>query len=299
MRKFFCLCLVLLIIALTLLSGCTSKGSEPNCGRVYCQPPNICCNGQCYQQCPTGTSINSECACVVVPAATQPVPPIKPNLTVTQEPKKEPKLLAWYDFEDLSDISGKVADKSGNNLDVLRKGLIGVSQGIVGKKAILFSGSGYIQADKNPVAGRKDLTISFWFKTTRPDQNYKMASAATWSGGKGTGWTMATHVPEFWADDGNGVLIPAQKNNENNFIPDDWNFEVVTYDGSSVKEYTNGKLINEWTSTGDPFGAGVPMAIGGWPGFGFNFDGSIDDFRVYNTALNKDELNTLYNLRNT
>ena len=109
---------------------------------------------------------------------------------------------------------------------------------------------------------------------------------------------MGTRIPEFWADDGEGVLLPGQENREKNFTPDVWNFEAVTYDGSYVREYTNGNLINAWISNGTAFGAGALMQIGRGPG-GYSFNGSIDDFRIYDRALNQDELNSLYALKNS
>ena len=242
--------------------------------------------------------MTSECACEVVKQQTTSFTPTQTSSSSpTITPGPNAKLLVWYDFEDDFETTGEVRDKSGNNLHAKKQGPVASEKGAVGNKAISLSGSGYLQADKNPLAGRKDLTISFWFKTKYPGDNFKMASAAIWSGGQGSGWTMATHVPEFWAENGEGVLIPAQKNNENNFAPDIWNFEAVTYDGSQVKEYTNGNLINNWTSQGTAFGSGAPMAIGTWGG-SFSFIGEIDDFRIYERALNRDEINSLYALKN-
>lgn len=208
-------------------------------------------------------------------------------------------LLVRYDFEENVTTNGKVTDVSGNGNDGTKKGTMGSTSGIVGRHAILFNGNGYILAPKNPVAGRTNVTVSFWFKTDNPDNNYKMASAASWNGGPGSGWTMATHIPEFWAEDTKGVLIPAQPNNPNNFIPGEWNFEVVTYDGKYIREYTNGNLINTWESRGVPLGEGVPMAVGGWPQFsGYNLVGALDDFRIYDYPFDAREISDLYNLRN-
>lgn len=204
-------------------------------------------------------------------------------------------LLVWYDFDDDFTRVGYVLDKSGNNRNATIIGNVGTTTDISEGKSIRFSGMGYIQAPDNPAGLRNNVSFSFWFRTNNPDSNYKMASAAQWLGGPGSGWTMATHVPEFWSDDGQGVLVPAQPNNANNFIPNEWNYEVVTYDGLKIREYTNGNLINSWESRGVPIGVGVPMAIGGWPQFsGYNFVGDIDDFRIYDYALVPDEISAFY-----
>lgn len=306
--------ILLLIIA---LCGIGSAGEEPNCGNGVCHPPNVCCRGACYPPCPANTIISQQCACVLVPAPATPVPalatpvpaPAIPVTTSRVTPVITPEvksttavqaplsshLLVWYDFEDDFTVSGRVTDRSGKGRDAIVKQTVTAATGIAGTKGIGFTGRGYILASDNPAAIRKEVTFSFWFKTADPDANYKMASAARWQGGPGSGWTMATHVPEFWSDDGQGVLVPAQQNLANNFRAGAWNHEVVTYDGIEIREYTNGKLINTWKSRGVPLGSGEPMAVGGWPQFsGYNFVGEMDDFRVYDYALKQQEITSLY-----
>jgi hypothetical protein len=36
------------------------------------------------------------------------------------------------------------------------------------------------------------------------------------------------------------------------------------------------------------------MAVGAWPNFGFNFEGSMDEFRIYGRALTEQEVLALY-----
>ena len=77
---------------------------------------------------------------------------------------------------------------------------------------------------------------------------------------------MATHIPEFWADDAAGVCLSNITNLDNHFLPGQWNFEVVTYDGRTIREYTNGVLINTWPTRGVPLGAVPPWGSGDGPG---------------------------------
>jgi hypothetical protein len=278
------------LFVIVIISGCI--GPDTNCGDTFCKPPNICCKGTCYQQCPENTFMNTQCACDVKPAGESASP--SESQVVSKPVSSVQGLMVWYNFEDDFIRSGRVTDKSGNARDAIVKGKVSTAQGITGTKGIRFSGSGYLLSSDNPAADRKDVTFSFWFRTDSPDANYKIASAALWNGGPGSGWTMATHVPEFWSDDRQGVLVPAQPNVANNFIPGSWNHEVVTYDGNFIREYTNGKLINSWQSRGVPMGKGVPMAIGCWPGFGFYFIGDLDDFQIYDYALTGGEIATMY-----
>ena len=48
--------------------------------------------------------------------------------------------------------------------------------------------------------------------------------------------------------------------------------EVVTCDSHRISEYTNGRLVNDWPTTGAAIGQGLPKAVGAWLSFqGFNF----------------------------
>ena len=202
------------------------------------------------------------------------------------------KMLVWYDFEGDFLTSGIIKDRSGNGHTARVIGPVSATPGISGSQAILFSG-GYIQAQDNPAAGRTLVTFSLWFKTKNPKENYKLASAAWWNGGPASGWIMATHVPEFWSDDTQS-LVPLQPNNENNFPVDQWAHEAVTYDGVRIKEYTNGQLINDWFTTGAAIGQGLPMAVGAWPQYsGYNFQGSIDEFKIFGRALSQKEIQNI------
>jgi hypothetical protein len=210
-------------------------------------------------------------------------------------PKVNNDLLVWYDFEDDFMTSGIVADRSGNGLDAQINGTARAGKGISDGRAIFFSGDGYIQTQVNPVAGKNVVSFSLWFKTDHPENNYKLASAAWWNGGPGSGWILATHIPEFWSDDTQSLYFPGIINKENYFAADEWIHEVVTYDGARIKEYTNGQLVNDWHTTGATIGTGQPMVVGAWPPFsGFNFQGSIDEFQLFNRRLTLKEVQTLY-----
>ena len=203
--------------------------------------------------------------------------------------------ILWYDFEGDFVGAGVVEDRSGNGHHALIDGTVEPAEGISGSQGIFFSQNGYLQAQSNPAAGRTNVSFSFWFKTDNPGENYKLASGAWWDWGPGSGWIMATHLPEFWSDDGQGLYLPGQPNNENNFLAGEWNHEAITYDGERIREYTNGQLINDWATTGAPIGQGELMVVGAWPPWsGYDYYGSMDEFRLYGRALSADEVQALY-----
>ncbi|NUY80970.1 LamG domain-containing protein [Flavobacterium sp. MAH-1] len=67
-----------------------------------------------------------------------------------------------------------------------------------------------------------------------------------------------------------------------------WHHVVVTWDGNMLSLYRDGELRAE--STAEFSGVMPPNFIGG------NFQGFVDDVRVYKRALNFNEINTLFNL---
>lgn len=239
---------------------------------------------------------------VEVPVVTRVVVPAEPPAEATPTPVStlgtpiaNDAVLVWYDFEDNFLASGMVTDRSGNGYNAQLKGTVEMVNGLSSGQAIFFSGNGYIQAESNPAAGRNTVSFSLWFKTDHPENNYKLASAAWWSGGPGSGWILATHIPEFWSDDTNSLYLPGQPNDENHFPADEWVHEVVTYDGGRIREYTNGQLVNDWPATGARIGQGQAMVVGGWPLFsGFNYRGNIDEFRLFGWALTPQEVQGIY-----
>jgi hypothetical protein len=71
-----------------------------------------------------------------------------------------------------------------------------------------------------------------------------------------------------------------------------WTHLAVTYDGSSMRFYTNGVLVRT-TSNVTPIKASTGnLRIGGNSVWGEFFSGLIDDVRIYNRALTATEIQT-------
>jgi hypothetical protein len=248
----------------------------------------------------------SELPTEALPAPTEAPPPAVPVPAPTEAPPPTAQealslgndSLVWYNFEDDYQAAGRVADRSGNGIDAQVVGPVDVFQGLSGQRAIFFKGDSYIQSPVNPAASRTQVSFSLWFWTNDPGQNYKLASGAWWENGLGSGWILSTHAHEFWSVDMQSLLVPGLTNEENNFRLNEWNHEVVTYNGQVIREYTNGRLVNEWPTTGAQIGLGGPLVVGGWPILPeFNFVGAIDEFRIFGWALSLQEVQALYNRR--
>jgi len=71
-----------------------------------------------------------------------------------------------------------------------------------------------------------------------------------------------------------------------------WYHVVGTYDRQHVKIYVNGKLKRSWARTGAMPSNGNNTVVGFWSNM--FFPGLIDEVRVYNRALSKEEIKNLY-----
>lgn len=75
-----------------------------------------------------------------------------------------------------------------------------------------------------------------------------------------------------------------------------WTFLVGTYDGSTMKLYMNGELINSTSATGNIDVASGSMLIIGTrtQSTGNTFNGKLDNLRIYNRELNAAEIELIY-----
>ncbi|MFB6342645.1 LamG-like jellyroll fold domain-containing protein [Saccharicrinis sp. FJH62] len=82
---------------------------------------------------------------------------------------------------------------------------------------------------------------------------------------------------------------------------DQWCHCVFIREGDTTRSYINGELISEDLNDGVSLNMNHPLYIGTFAGnnknynsFNYNFNGKIDDVRVYSRALNYDEIDSLY-----
>jgi len=96
-------------------------------------------------------------------------------------------------------------------------------------------------------------------------------------------------------------------NNWNNsvIIPDtlnfnEWYFILTTLNDDIVRTYVNGNFIGEGTLTGPIEPDNRPLEIGrDVPGVTEVFNGKLDDIRIYDRALNTDEIDSLFYMQPT
>ncbi|MCB1196383.1 LamG domain-containing protein, partial [bacterium] len=220
-------------------------------------------------------------------------------------------LVMYYSFDEgdyntgaltVYDNSGKIYDASIVNLSQAYP----ASGGKVGG-AFRFTGAsqGYLQSTANPVAGLKNFTVALWFKsddlydTGGGLRNYKFINAAEWWGGPASGWVTGTHYFELWDQNYSGILVDSNLRGENNFfVEGQWHLYVGSYNGYYMVEFIDGiNRLNSQT-TGQPIGDafGKNIQVGAWlPYTAYNFNGYLDEVRIYNRALTEEEVEMLWN----
>jgi chitodextrinase len=71
-----------------------------------------------------------------------------------------------------------------------------------------------------------------------------------------------------------------------------WSHLALTYDGSTLRLYVNGVQVSSLSQPGAIAASTNPLQIGGDSTFAQFFTGTIDEVRVYNTALNQSQIQT-------
>ena len=161
--------------------------------------------------------------------------------------------------------------------------------------AFVFSADGEFQVDNFSETFDTSITLEWWGSSDYPTTNYKVPAMRTTSTAwaDGFGFYQYDGKVYWWVNTWNG----AQRTEiaATSFGMTHW---VGTYDGSNLKMYRNGSLVD----TGSSFTANItdPSAsfdIGSAvDNSGYRWDGSISIVRLYKTALTAAEINAQYKL---
>ncbi len=207
--------------------------------------------------------------------------------------------------------TGIVKDHSGNDYDAtleLDTTPRWVEDAKVGSGAYEFDGfAKYIDCGNDSSLNLTNAgTISLWAKTDllypSSDSSYKYRGlvSKTLSGGVDG----ISYYIDWWGTDnsrglkvglGNGIITESL-----NFSFDwenKWRYITFTWDGSNLYLYVDGELIDQKSQTINAQILDKTVEIGRVFNYdNYNWDGYIDDVRIYNRALNADEVKQLYNL---
>ena len=195
------------------------------------------------------------------------------------------------------EAEGNAFDSADSNDGTLLNGAIATATGIVGGTAFSFDGvDDYVQVgDKANLRFTDALTMSAWIYPTAaaiPGSNdgggiivnkegeYEIARFAD-----GTiRWAIA-NSSGLWFWTNTGVVAPQNQ----------WAHVAAVYDAGAVRVYINGSLVQTFALSGSTIGDNLPgsddFRIGARQGgFSQEFQGRIDDVRVYDLALSPSEI---------
>jgi len=144
-----------------------------------------------------------------------------------------------------------------------------------------------VRASKFGIAGNAPRTVSMWIFMRRFNHGGIFSMGYFWHGCDFSFKTLGKDNLYRIQYYGNGFDHDVMIDSKNK-----WVHLALVHDGKKTKLYANGDLvvdIKRVINTGN----NRPLVLGKW--WKNYFDGCIDDFRVYNCALSKDEIIAIYN----
>ena len=192
-----------------------------------------------------------------------------------------PGLVAAYSFNEGSGTT--VADSSGNGNVGTISGATWTGAGQYGS-ALVFNGTSALVTISNSASLQLTtaMTLEAWVNPSvvnsawrdliyKGNDNYYLEGTSTASGVPAGGGT-------FGGANANAYGTAALPVNA-------WTHLALTYDGATLRLYTNGVQVSSLAQTGNIATSTNPLQIGGDSFYGQFFQGTIDEVRVYNVAL--------------
>jgi len=218
-------------------------------------------------------------------------------LTLTSNPDLEQGLVLHYTFDgpdmDWSSTTAEVRDRSGNgrhaNATTTMTSQSSVGPGVLGQ-ALYFDGENNDQVfsrafDNDSVFGN-ELSMCTWVQTSSSTKTQVVLTNITHPQ-----LLIRPNNKNFWGKITDGVLISDVSSPEPPLV-NTWQHVCVTADDQFINIWIDGVKKQGDATSGDD------LSISGsvWEMGGSQFDGALDDVRIYNRALSADEVERLYQL---
>jgi len=144
----------------------------------------------------------------------------------------------------------------------------------------------YIDFGNNSALIPTEFTISFWMKQDDTGINTVVQKSTSSS----NGYQVYFNGGDFlYAGDGVKTFASSLLTSTT-----DWYHVAVTHDGSSLKGYVDGSLINTFSSTITSSTANLTLGRHA-SGSGFYHHGKVDEFSLHNSALDGNNITQIYN----
>ena len=200
-------------------------------------------------------------------------------------------LVAYYSFDHCD-----ARDDSGNGHDGTIYGNPECVDGILGK-AFEFDGKDdYIWLGRNENLSPSHITVTAWIKLTNIPKSKDWVKVIR---NRLYGYEIIVNNESLMfgiydTDDPHAIVV---NSSVDQYQDRGWHLIAGSFDGTYVRLYVDGKLIDETLGhgTGEIYYEGNAVAIardGDYPD-GY-FPGLIDEVRIYNRALSEDEIKALY-----
>jgi hypothetical protein len=224
------------------------------------------------------------------------VPRMGPALDADDTPRRD-RLVVEYNTSTNPTFEGAVRDTSGRGNDGV---FYGTNMNYSStEKALVFNGTNdYIEHDANFIDGINAHTMSIWVNPDAVGNNWRgLIKMGDNSAGNSSGLYFAgTAVGTAY----NGKITFTSYGNNlySSTIPTvgNWIHICGTYDGTTRRLYLDGVQIATDTATINLTGTSREFIIGAASPTSEYFDGSISNFKLYDTALTAEEVKTLYNM---
>ncbi|MGY8871988.1 MAG: LamG-like jellyroll fold domain-containing protein, partial [Pseudomonadales bacterium] len=201
-------------------------------------------------------------------------------------------LVAHYTFDEGSGSTAFDSSASANNGSLIGSPVY--STGIVGSGALNFSGDfDYVEAPDAVATdfGSGDFSVGFWFNSTSLGATARLVGDSIGADGYIFYSSGAGDVNFFTVSGGQSQLLTA-----GGLFDGNWHHVVGTRSGSDFSLYIDNTLADSATNAliGSVDNT-VALRMGATDGVSSDYDGLLDEVRLYNRALTSSDITELYN----
>ena len=209
--------------------------------------------------------------------------------TGTLSAEKKFNTTLWNGLIAYFPLDGNPDDFTANDYDLTVSGAtLSTGRDNSSNTAYYFDGTNnYLSKALSPTLTLNNFTVSLWVKSSTDQSIYTGIFASYNSASSGFQISYATDQSSY------RYRSTTSDEFDFGFSDNSWKFLTVTYDGSNTVLYHNGVSVSTFTGGDNVF---TNFTLGRNRAGDQYLDGSIDELRIYERALNAQEITDLYNL---